>query len=746
MNDVMAPDAADSPSLIRLEHHAGGIAVLRFGVSAHRETVLTDALVEALIERIAVIRADRDIRGLVLISGRPDTFMAGVDIASLDGFTDALAAEQWGRRVQAGLAGLAALSIPVVAAIEGTCMGSGLELALVCDGRVAADTPATRFAMPQVKLGLVPAAGGTQRLPRLVGIGDSLDLMLTGRTLSPVQAQTMGLIDARVSADQLLDTALARARQQHKRDLLERRSWYRQLQTRVSRGRAGLAEFALEDNGPGRHVLFDQARTRTRARLGGHYPAAARLIDVVEIGYERGTHVGLMAEAKAFGELVTGEVSHALRHLHHAGQTLKKANFRTGNAKPHTVTRLGVLGAGLMGTGIASISLDWTAAAVQLKDVDSERLARGRARIEAELARRVDRGALAADQRDARLARLVTTLSDADLAGCDVIIEAVFEDLALKQQMLAVCEAAADTAGRGDQIFASNTSALPISDIAARAARPENVVGMHYFSPVDKMSLLEIIATEQTSRKTLSTAVSLGRAQGKTVIVVRDAPGFYTTRVLSPYLNEAARLLGEGAGVRAIDDALTKAGFPVGPLALLDEVGVDVGVKVGPILEAAFGPRMAVPAPAARLVEAGFLGRKSGAGFYDYQSAKKHGQRPVNARLEAVLAPSVHKGGAYPGAQDIVDRATMAFVNEAAHCLSEGVIADPLQGDIGAVLGLGFLPFTGGPFRYVDRLGIDHVVETLWMLADLHGARFTPAPVLQAMAAARAPRRRRFYG
>ncbi len=745
MNDATAFDAAESQALTTLEHHTGGIAVLRFGLGDRRQNVMTTALAEALVERIAQVRADRDIRGLVLASNKSGSFLAGVDTALFDGFTEALAAEQRVRGLQAGLAGLATLKIPVVAAIDGGCIGGGLELALVCDARVAADTPATRFAMSEVKLGLVPIAGGTQRLPRLVGIDDSLDLMLTGRTLSPVQARTMGLIDAHVPADELLDTAIARARRQAKRDLLKHGSWRRTLQTRVSHGRAGMARLALEDNAPGRHLLFAQARTRSRARSGGHYPAIDRIIDVVEIGYQRGTHAGLMAEAKAFGELVTGEVSHALRHIHHAKQTLKKANFKTGNAKPHPVARLGVLGAGLMGAGIASVSLDRTGAAVQLKDVDEAGLARGRAHIEAGLARRVDRGGLAGERRDARLARLTTTHRDADLGGCDLIIEAVYEDLALKQQMLAACEAAADEAGQSDQVFASNTSSLPIRDIAARAARPENVVGMHYFSPVEKMPLLEIIATEQTSRKTLATAVALGRAQGKTVIVVRDAPGFYTTRVLSPYLNEAARLLDEGAGVRAIDDALTQAGFPVGPLTLLDEIGVDVGIKVGPILEAAFGPRMAVPVTSAALIEAGFLGRKSGAGFYDYEGAKKRGQRPVNAGLASLLAPSQQTGGAYPGAQDIVDRATMAFVNEAAHCLTKGVIADPLQGDIGAVLGLGFLPFTGGPFRYVDRIGIDHIVKTLTMLADLHGPRFTPAPVLRTMAAARAPRQRRFY-
>ena len=745
MSNATSSKPADTGALTTLEYKTGGIAVLTFGSPTRRQNVITAELARALAERIAQIRADRDIRGLVLVSDKPGSFLAGADIGMFDGFTDALSAEQMAREVQAGFAGFAALSIPVVVAIQGVCLGGGLELALVCDGRVAADTQATRFGMPEVRLGLLPAAGGTQRLPRLVGIGESLDLMLTGRTLTPAKARALGLVDTVVGADELLDAAIAQARQQAKRDLLKRGSLSGRVRNLVSGGRSGLARLALEDNAPGRRVLFDQARARTRAKSGGHYPATDRIIDVVEAGYKRGTHAGLMAEAKAFGELVTGEVSHALRHIYHATETLKKANFKTGNAKPYTVARLGVLGAGLMGAGIASVSLDKTPAAVQLKDVDKAGLARGRAHIEAELAKRVDRGSLNTEQRDERLARLAGTLSDTDLAGCDVIIEAVFEDLTLKQQMLAACEAAGDKAGNTDQVFASNTSALPIGDIAARAARPENVVGMHYFSPVEKMPLLEIIATEQTSRKTLATVVSLGRAQGKTVIVVRDAPGFYTTRVLSPYLNEAARLLDEGAGVRDIDQALTQAGFPVGPLTLLDEVGVDVGVKVGPILAAAFGPRMAVPATSARLIEAGFLGRKAGAGFYDYQGAKKDGQRPVNAQLAGLLAPGAKTGGAYPGAQDIVDRATMAFVNEAAHCLSEGVIADPLQGDVGAVLGLGFLPFTGGPFRYVDRLGIDHVIETLTMLAELHGARFTPAPVLQTMAAARAPRQRRFY-
>ena len=745
----MSTETQSNPAQIfTLEKHEDGVAILWFAIPGARQNTIKAEFGAAFDQQLAAIEKDTDITGLVLISAKPGSFMAGADIGMFDRMHTAAEVAAMAGAAKATFDRLAALHVPVVAAIDGACLGGGLELALACDVRVAADTPKTVLGLPEVMLGLLPAAGGTQRLPRLIGIQDALDLMLTGRSLRPAQARSKGMVDAVVAPEALLLEAVRLARVSSKRSLTSGSSWLGQARARLADGMDGLTHAALEDNAVGRRVLFDQARKAAYKKARGHYPAIDQIIDVVAVGYAKGIKTGMAAESAAFGELATGEVSGALRHLYNATETLKKASFGTGNTKPNEMHQVGVLGAGLMGAGIAMVSLDKADLSVRLKDVSDDGLARGVGHIHAAFGKRVARRQMTRAEADRQIHRVTATTTYAGMGACDIVVEAVFEDLALKQDMLAEIEAAADAHGNGqgnsDLIFATNTSSLPIGDIAAKAKRPENVIGLHYFSPVEKMPLLEIIATEQTSNKTIATAVAFGRAQGKTVIVVTDAPGFYTTRALSPYLNEAARLLSEGAGVREIDEALTAAGFPVGPMTLLDEVGVDVGVKVGPILEAAFGERMAAPGASTQMIDAGFLGRKSGKGFYDYQADKIKGRRPVNTELETLLAAQ-RSAGKKPTRDEIVERCTMAFANEAAHCLSEGIVSDPMQGDIGAVMGLGFLPFTGGPFRYIDSVGIDAFVARLQALVDKHGPRFEPAPILKTMAAARSESHRRFY-
>ena len=731
--------------LFQLEKREDGIVVLRFGVPGARQNTIQADFADAFDHVLETIEHDTEVIGVVLISNKPGSFLAGADLGLFEQVKSAGEVEALSLRGQAGFSRLSKLHVPVVAAIEGSCLGGGLEMALACDVRIAAETPATALGLPEVMLGLLPAAGGTQRLPRLVGIATGLDLMLTGRKLRPAQAKKIGLIDQVVAPETLLMEAIRQARIAGKRSSTASASLIQRAQGRMRAGVGGLTNAALEDNPAGRRVLFDQARKTLRAKTHGHYPAPERIIGVVATGYAQGVKAGFAVEAKAFGELAMGPVSKALRHVYHATESLKKATFVGRNVKPRDVHQVGVLGAGLMGAGIATVTVDKAGLPVRLKDVSNEGLARGMQHVRAFYDKRVHNKAMTRAAADRCLYQVTATTDYSGIGAADIVIEAVFEDLELKQAMLADVEAAADAQGNPDCIFATNTSSLPISDIAAHAKRPENVIGLHYFSPVEKMPLLEIIATDKTSKETIATAVAFGKAQGKTVIVVRDGPGFYTTRALSPYLNEAARLLAEGASVRAIDEALVDYGFPVGPLTLLDEVGVDVGVKVGPILEAAFGPRMAAPDASAKMIDAGYLGRKSGKGFYDYTAKRKKGaKRPVNPELATLLADD-RQGVRAPSAAEIVERCTLLFVNEAAHCLSEQIIDDPMQGDIGAIFGLGFLPFTGGPFRYVDTVGVGRVVDRLQALAERHGARFEPAPLLKTMAKAQAESHRRFY-
>ncbi|MBS64031.1 fatty acid oxidation complex subunit alpha FadJ [Salinisphaera sp.] len=731
--------------LFELEQRDDGILILRFAVPGARQNTINADFAAAFDRVLELIEHNTEVIGVVLISAKPGSFMAGADIGLFDHGYLASEFEALSKRGQAGYRRLSKLHVPVVAAIDGSCLGGGLEMALACDVRIAADSEATVLGLPEVMLGLLPAAGGTQRLPRLVGIATALDLMLTGRKLRPAQARRIGLIDTVVAPEALLAEAIRQARIAGKRSTTAATSPLRRARARLGAGVTGLSQAALEDNPAGRRLLFDQARKTLRAKTHGHYPAPERIIDVVATGYARGMQAGYGAEAQAFGELATGPVSKALRHVYHATEALKKATFVARNVKPREVRQVGVLGAGLMGAGIATVTVDKAGLPVRLKDVSAQGLARGMDHVRAVYDKRVAKKAMTRAAADRCLNQVTATTDYSGMGAADIVVEAVFEDLELKQAMLADIEAAADAQGNADCIFATNTSSLPIAQIAAQAKRPENVIGLHYFSPVEKMPLLEIIATDKTSKKTIATAVAFGKAQGKTVIVVRDGPGFYTTRVLSPYLNEAARLLAEGASVGAVDEALVDYGFPVGPLALLDEVGVDVGVKVGPILEAAFGERMTPPAASARMIEAGYLGRKSGKGFYDYTANKKKGgKRPINAEL-ATLLRDERAQGRTPSAAEIAERCTLLFVNEAAHCLSEHIIDDPMQGDIGAIFGLGFLPFAGGPFRYVDTLGIDYVVDRLQALAERHGPRFDPAPVLVTMAKASGDSHRRFY-
>lgn len=725
---------ASKQSTFDIEQRDDGVAVVRMDVPGEAHNVLKAEFAgefEALFERL---RTDTAIKAVVFASGKPGSFLAGADIKLFDNVATSEEVVALAEQCQGAFHQIADLKVPVVAAIDGACLGGGLELALACDARIAADTPKTLLGLPEVMLGLLPAGGGTQRLPALIGIAAALDLMLTGRQLRASRAKKAGILDKVVAPEALIDAAVAHA--------LELAAGKRAKAGLWAGGVAGLQArvtgLALEDNPLGRRVLFSQARKKLRAQTKGNYPAPERIVDAIETGADRGFEAGYAAEARFFGELVFTSESRALRHVYRATEDLKKATFAPAGTEPRCVNKVGVLGAGLMGAGIATVTIDKAGLPVRLKDKDDDGLAAGIGHLRAHYARRVKRRAMSRFDADIALNRVTGTTSYRGFEDCDLVVEAVFEDLDLKHRMLADVEAH----GRKDTIFASNTSSIPITDIAAGAKRPENVIGLHYFSPVEKMPLLEIIATDQTAPEVIAASAAFGKAQGKTVIVVNDGPGFYTTRILAPFLNEATRILAEGVGVQAIDKALTRYGFPVGPMTLLDEVGIDIGTKVGPILEKAFGERMAVPAESARMIEAGWLGRKAGKGFYDYEGRKKGGKRPVNTDLYGLMGVS---GDATMDATEIAERCTFLFLNEAAHCLGDGILSEPMHGDIGAIFGLGFPPFTGGPFRFADRLGVKEVVARLDAFAEQHGARFEPAPILRDMARARARRKQRFY-
>lgn len=688
-----------------------GVLVVSLDVPGEKLNVLSLGLLEEFETLFQQIDKDDRLRGVVIMSGKPEGFIAGADIRQFVSVATAAEAVALAGKGHALLNRIEGSRVPFVAAINGVCLGGGTELALACAGRVASDDLKTSLGLPEVQLGLVPGMGGTQRLPRLVGLALSLDMILSARNLKATKALRAGLVDEVVPRSILEDRAAALAIA---------------LGSGKKPQRPGIS--LLERLA--RPIIFSKAHSSVMAKTGGHYPAPLRAIEVIRDGTATSLAEGLEIEKRAFGELLVGDVSRALVNVFFATQDIKKAVPLPD--PPPEISRICVLGAGLMGAGIAGIAAD-SGMRARMKDRDDASVARGLAYVRGIWDERRKRGSLTTREVEQRMDRVSVSTDYGGFRHADLVIEAVFEDLKVKQQVLMETEDATSTAC----VFASNTSSLPITDIAQNAKRKDLVLGMHFFSPVHKMPLLEIIETKDTARHATEVAVAFGRRIGKHVIVVSDGPGFFTTRALSPYMNEAAHLLEEGVAVEAIDKAMKDFGFPVGPITLLDEVGIDVGAKVQKILHHAFGARMEPPASMARLIADGRLGRKNAKGFYRYSEGSK--SKTVDPTVYQLLPSGA--GQKKMDAKKIQERLFHAFLNESAYCLQEGILRKPVDGDIGAIFGLGFPPWWGGPFRAIDTLGARAVLDTLKRLQGEHGTRFDPAPLLGEYASSG----RRFY-
>ena len=673
---------------------------------------------EAVFQRVD---DDSLIKGVVVTSGKADGFIAGADVEQFTTLRTSADAERLSRTGQELLGRLESLRVPVVAAIHGACLGGGLETALACRYRICTDHPKTTFSLPEVQLGLIPGMGGTQRLPRRVGLQAALDMILTGRSVRARRALQIGLVDEMVHPAILRDIAIDRARALG--------SGRRQAR---GRGIGGPTSILLEHNPIGRGLVFKKARQSVLEKTHGHYPAPLAALEAVQAGYAHGVEHGMHEEARLFGEVAMTSVSRQLVFLFFASKALKKdPGVPEPAPKPREIERLGVLGSGFMGAGIASVAVQ-QGTLVRLKDTDTTRIGKGLAAIRGVLQERVARRQVTRRDLDDWMSLVGGTTDYSGFESADLVIEAVFEDVALKHRVLEEVEPALDP----ETVYASNTSTIPISRIAEVAQHPERVLGMHFFSPVHRMPLLEVITTPRTSHAATVTAVAYGKRLGKTVIVVNDGPGFYTTRTLSAYMNEAGRLLDDGAGIEAIDRALVDWGFPVGPIALLDEVGIDVGGKVGQVLSDAFGDRLAPSEALRRVVASGRTGRKAGSGFYRYEQDGTKGG--VDESAYAII--DVPRRAM--DAAEITERCVLAMVNEAVRCLDEGILRSPRDGDVGAVFGIGFPPFRGGPFRYADSIGAAQIVERLEDLDLRYHPRFEAADLLLDMSATG----RSFYG
>mmetsp|Transcript_4147 Transcript_4147/g.11582 ORF Transcript_4147/g.11582 Transcript_4147/m.11582 type:complete len:744 (+) Transcript_4147:2-2233(+) len=712
---------------VTMEKTEDGLALVRFDAPDSKVNTLGEQVVNDFTAVLDRFEGDPSAKAMVLLSGKRDNFIAGADINQLSACKSVSDLEALSERGKALLGRLEKSSRPVVAAINGKCLGGGLEVALACHHRLAT-TDAT-LALPEVMLGLLPGAGGTQRLPALVGTPTALDMMLTGKNIPAPRAKKMGLVDTVVDTNALENSALQAARGlvagTVKKSKPKKNRMTRFLEAPVVRDK----------------LTFAKARETVLKKTRGNYPAPLAIIDCVQEGLNSGATRGYEVESRRFGELGMTPESKALVSLFHAQTACKKNPYDHVPFRP--AQKLGVIGAGLMGAGIAEVSIA-RGMDVVLKDQTDEALSRGYGHIYANLQRKVKRKRMAQFDAEKVMSRLhagVASRPETErlFSDVDVIIEAVFEKLELKQSVLAGLEKLVPA----HCVIASNTSQIPIHKIAAACSRPERVLGMHYFSPVDKMQLLEIITTDKTSDEATAIAVDAGLRQGKAVIVVGDGPGFYTTRILAPYMAEFFSLLqATGISPKKLDSLLMDVGFPVGPATLADEVGLDVAQHVSQDLGQAFGERMGGGGTDLlnyMVNDLECLGRKNKKGFFLYEKKKpgflqslmgKKPKRDLNPKVLEYL--SRHSNKDQVSEDDMKIRMLSRMVNEAVLCLQEGILKQPVDGDFGAVFGLGFPPFLGGgPFRFVDSYGADKLVDKMSSLRDSHGVQFDPCDLLK---------------
>ncbi|NOI76846.1 fatty acid oxidation complex subunit alpha FadJ [Vibrio coralliilyticus] len=676
------------------------IAWLSIDVPGEKMNTLQAAFAQEMEDIFTQLKEKKSsVKGLIVHSLKPDNFIAGADVRMLDACNSASEAQALAEQGQQMFQQLSDLPYPVIAAIHGPCLGGGLELALACDYRVCTNSDKTRLGLPEVQLGLLPGSGGTQRLPRLIGLLPSLDMILTGKQLRAKKAKKLGVVDAVVPETILLEVA---------KSFVEKHAGKSRAKRKVS-----TKEKLIANTGLGRKVIFEQASKKTIEKTRGNYPAAEAILEVIRYGLEKGFEKGQQKEAQRFGELVMTSESKALRSIFFATTEMKKENG--SDAEPKTIERAAVLGGGLMGAGISHVSVSKAKVPVRIKDVSNDGVLNALKYNYKLFDKQRKRRIISKAQLQSKMLQMSGGTDFTSFNHADVVVEAVFEDLNLKQQMVADVEGNA----KDTTIFATNTSSLPIHQIADKAQRPENIVGLHYFSPVEKMPLVEVIPHETTSDETISTVVEFARKQGKTPIVVKDCAGFYVNRILAPYMNEAAQVLMSGEPIEQLDKALLNFGFPVGPITLLDEVGVDIGAKIMPILVEELGERFQGPDVFDILLNDNRKGRKAGKGFYTYKGKKKEVDKSVYKLLS--LSPESKMAE-----KDIAMRCVLPMLNEAVRCLDEGIIRSPRDGDIGAIFGIGFPPFLGGPFRYMDQIGVKKLVEMMNEHAQKYGDRFAP--------------------
>lgn len=716
------PKPAPVSSAFQLFVEPDGLATLTFDTPGEKVNKYSTNVMLELDELLDGLAKRTDVKALLLVSGKPDIFIAGADVTEIVKATP----EQGKEAVRKGHAvfnKLANLPFPTIAAIEGACVGGGCETVLAMDWRLASDSKKTQVGLPEIKLGILPAWGGTTRLPRLVGLTAALDIILAGKTLDGKRAKKIGLVDEVVPAVLLSDFARTFARGK----IGSRKRANSGPGGGPERARpATFSEKLLE--GAGKSVVFFRAKQSVLKETRGHYPAPLEALAAVEKGLGKPLAAALELEVEAAGRLIGTPTMRNLVNLFFRMEEVKKETGVVGSAgavKPRKITSVGVLGAGIMGGGIAQLAAD-KSYPTRMKDIKPEPLAHGFAAAAKIWKDKVQKRRMTRAEFTGKMSLLAGTLDYAGFDACDVTIEAVLEKMTVKHAVLKEWEAVA----KPDAIFASNTSTLPITEIAKGAAHPERVVGMHFFNPVHKMPLVEVIYGAKTDPEVTATIFDLAKKFGKTPVVVKDGPGFLVNRILGPYIGEAVRLLLEGNPMEAIDKAMRAFGMPVGPIELLDDVGIDVATKAAETLSAAWPERMPVDAGFAKMVASGRLGRKSKKGFYRYEGDKRLGPDPSVYADLGIPVPEAAK----VTPEEIEARLIFPMINEAAFCLAENVVASPAKLDLAMIFGMGFPPFRGGLLAHADTRGAKAVAESLERLASSVGPRFQPAPLLAELA------------
>lgn len=693
-----------------------GIRTLRFDLDGRSTNVLDRAAIGEFHEAVARAIADPAVTAVLLASGKED-FIAGADLEMVREFADPADLRDATLRLHRTLRDMETCGKPFAAAINGTALGGGFELCLACHHRVLGDRPRTRIGLPEVTLGLLPGGGGTQRLPRMIGIPAALPLLLEGRRLTPQQAMQAGLVDALVPAGEEEESArrwlLAQAAQPASQP------W----------DRKGYRVPGGDVQSPAGRQLFFAANAMLRAKTLGNYPAPHRILSCVYEGLQVDMDTASKIEVSHFVAVaLSPQAKNMIRTLFfHMGEVNRLAR-RPSGVPTRRFGKVGVLGAGMMGAGIAHAQATAGLDTVLL-DTSMELAGKGRDRSRRLLEAQQAKGRLTAQAVEATLARIHPTTDFADLAGCDLVIEAVVEDRAVKAEVTRKAEAVVGA----DCLLASNTSTLPITGLAGASARPGNFLGLHFFSPVERMQLVEVIVGRETTDTTLAHALDYVRAIGKTPIVVNDARGFYTSRVFSTYVREGLAMLAEGVRPALIENAGRQAGMPVGPLAIADELSLDlierINVQTRRDLGAAYVATAADEVIASMVHHLGRIGRKAGQGFYDYpQEGGKH--------LWPQLGEHFVPAPVQPGVDMLVRRLLHIQSVEAARCFEEGVITSAADADVGALLGWGYPAAHGGPIGYIDSIGVGRFVAECDELARRCGPRYAVPASLRERAAA----------